>query len=384
MNTHSSTPAFFDETVELAHLESCGLHTNPFHFPKTTVIEKRTTETIFDTENLTFVEIQPDDAESCVISTCVESSPDSKLKYMPTSCNHPSFVCKTCLLHCLKHDPRFSNCPTCRNSNYCPRLTSKTITKVEGYETRPITESMINKYRKELLILERMKINGDYYRDNIHNKEFKDLTPYEQFYYNIHHTFVSDIDEDNYTELDGAYNFYIQGELDSYGVPTVDNVFNTPENTSDLMRYTQNIVIRNEGIRYYCIYNLNFMTRTEYAEDIAQYVENNPYSFSSSFVFEHLIQTDFKRALQNENNDLWEQIINHENDNEDFLRSMLKPTAELVECIEQYYIGSYWGDDIDEILGHKHSLDTVIKKVVGDRVIDQDVVLTVEESDFFY
>ena len=242
---------------------------------------------------------------------------------------------------------------------------------------------MINKYRKELFILERMKINGDYYRDNIHNKDFKELTPYEQFYYNIHKSFVSEIDLDNETDLDGAYNFFIEGPPDANGVPTIDN-FNTPENTSDLMSYTQHIVIRNYEIKYYSLYSLTFMTRTDYAQTIADYIENHPYGVSSSFVFEHLIQTDFKRALRTENSDLWEQIINHEQDNEDFLRSMLKPTAELVECVEQHYIGDYWGDDINEILDYKLVFDTVIKKVVGDRVIEQDVVLTVEESNFLY
>lgn len=377
MTSHSSTPAFFNEPAELAYLASCEFHTDPFYFPEPKVQEIRKTETIFNTSTLTFEEQQPDDEAECALM-CGDETPNGRTKYLPTSCTHTDFICRGCVLRSLEANNRFNICPFCRNPNFCPRITRQTLTTIEGYTTKPITEAMINKYRKELFILERMKINGDYYRDNIHDKEFKDLTPYEQLYYNIHYAFTYDIGEERDDDIDGAYNFFIKGSPDAYGVPTVDN-FNTPQDTSDLMSETFSIVARDADSGVYCVYSLNFMTRDDFAVSIADYLVQNPYSFSSSFIFTYLIQTKFKNALLNEESELWVQIIK-DDDNEEFLRSMLKPHDELVENIEQQYIGDYWGDDINEIMGYEYTLDTQIKRVVLDRVIDNDIILCVERN----
>jgi hypothetical protein len=355
MNNSTLPPAFFNEPAELAYLASCGYNNDPIFFPEPVITEHKTTETVFNTESLTFTEIQPDEPETCLIGTCVEGCPDSKLKYCPTSCSHPSFVCKTCLQTYIKNFPQYQNCPTCRNSGYCPRLAKQTITRITGYTTKPITAPMITRYRQELEYLKHLQTNGDYYRDNILDKEFTELTPYEQLYCNIHHVFTNELNNGLYYDEEAGYAFYIKGNGYTDDIPNIEH-FNTPETVNDLLNGSVSIVARNEaGRRYECLH-LNFYNRKEFAELVAEQIYESPLSVSSSFLFHNLIQQEFKRALGEEEHEIWRQLT-ADYSNADFLRAMLRPMAEVIDIVYNYYIDDYHGDDIEDLLGMRDVLN---------------------------
>jgi hypothetical protein len=387
MTSHStpSVSCFFNEPAELAYIASCGYYTDPFLFPEVEVIPNRKTETVFNTSTLTFEPQQPDDNTECALM-CGTETPDGRIKYLPSSCSHTDFVCRSCVLRSLEANNRFNVCPFCRNPNFCPRLTRQTITTITGYTSKPITEMMIMKYREELDILEYLKMNGDYYRDNILNKDFKDLTEYQRFYWNIHKAFVSDIEGDAETDLDGAYNFYIERAThNSVNVPEIEE-FDTPETTDNLTTESKVLIVRNEDSKCYNSYTLTFMSREDLASLIADYVGDYPLSISNSFVFQYLITKDFKKALGNENNEIWCEII-RDSDNEDFLRNMLRPNAEMVDAINNYYIECNWdGDDLEDILGYKliSSVDITHWNDVKKYETEEELYLCVRQDSVLY
>jgi len=386
MTSHSthSVSCFFNETAELSYLASCGYYTEPFQFPEVEVIPNKITGTVFNTDTLTFEPQQPDDDTECALM-CGTETPDGRIKYLPSSCNHTDFVCRSCVLRSLEANNRFNVCPFCRNPNFCPKITRQTITTITGYTSKPITQMMINKYREELDILEYLKMNGDYYRDNILNKDFKDLTEYQRFFWNIHKALVSDIWCDTETDLNGAYNFYIESKShNSVGVPEIEE-FDTPETTIDLINDSRVLIVRNCDSRCYNSHTLSFMSRDEMVNLIADYVADYPLSISNSFVFQYLITKDFKNSLGNENNNIWCEII-RDNDNEDFLRNMLRSNAEMVDAINNYYIDDNWGDDLEDILGYKFISTVSITHWDDERKCEteQDVYLLVREDDVLY
>ena len=379
----SAVSCFFNEPAELAYLSSCEYYHDPFFFPENKVVPINRTETVFNTSTLTFEEIQPDDDE-CALFMCNEVDPDSRVKYITSSCGCKSFICKSCLLQNLEQNNNFNACPFCRNRNFCPRLVRQSITITDGYTTQPITELIIHKYRKELQILENLKINGDYCRNNILDKDFKTLTAYERYYWNIHYAFVSDICGDEYTDIEGANNFYIDRGTYYNGVPSIDD-FNTPNTTADLVSSRTTIVVRNHSSKSYDSYDLNFMTENDIATSIADQIGEYPFCVCSSFIFEYCITKDFKNALGNsENNDLWVNILG-DNDNEDFLRNMLRPNAEIVDAVKLHYLNQSWGnDDIEEILGYKMIIETNIKHLINGEESNQFLWLCVGDATFLW
>jgi hypothetical protein len=241
---------------------------------------------------------------------------------------------------------------------------------------------MITRYRQELAYLEHLQTNGDYYRNNILDKEFTDLTPYEQLYFNIHNVFVNELNNGLYYDEEGAYKFYIKGSGYTEEIPNIEH-FNTPETVNDLLNGSVCIVAPSEaGRRYECLH-LNFYTRKEFSELVAEQIHESPLSISSSFLFHNLIQPEFKRALGEEEHEIWRQLT-ADYSNADFLRAMLRPMAEINDIVYNYYIDDYHGDDIEDLLGMRDVLNITLTTMSDGKEEPLDCYLCVESNSVLY
>ncbi len=326
MTTSTVSPSasvFFNEPAELAYLNSCEFLHEALFFPERKVIDKVVKETIFNTRTLQFEPVN--EGEECGLY-CGDTEPNNLLKYI-APCRCREFICKSCLLRCIASNSNYRRCPFGRCENFCPTITNGTINTVVGSTLAPITHRQITRYRNELLALENIKLNAEYYKKYITDQNV--LTPYQCFLREIALILASDLFNDDYDDDEVSELFYIsKGGLNEFEIEP----FDTPNTPKDIIGSDINIIFRDDDHTCYTEYLISVKTDDDFFGAVLERLLESPLEFPTYFLFDRCLKTEFKEAFDTAENDIFQLIISDGNDammtamfrNEDILYDNIK------------------------------------------------------------